>query len=180
MSLFLANPSSAYASGWNDYVTTIAPGFTIDQMNSFMVCLAGNEGLFLVCPEGQVGPIAEYAVTEDSIVTRNVGAKVVEGDPGRRQIDPNQEFFFLVRRADEAVTGPLTKVEWEEAGLPNLSSLQWIQPRNPNFGTRLLGNLLFFGFIAAVYGIPLIVLATAVFAFRRYRRGARRGKPSHS
>jgi hypothetical protein len=169
--MLLLSPALAVASGWQDYTLTIAPGFTIERMNSFQVCLAGAEELLLVCPKGEVGPIEEFAVTEDSIVTKNLGAKPAEGEPAKVQIDPAKEFFFLVRRADESITGPLTRVEWEKANLPNLSTLHWVRPSNPSFWTPLLGNLAFVGFIVSMVAIPVVLVVVIGLVF--WRRGQR-------
>ena len=126
---------AAAGCGLLDYSLPIAPGFSVERMNSFMVCLAGAEDLLLVCPSGEVGPIAEYALTEDSIGLKSFGVR----SDGASVVDPQNQFFFLVRRSDQRVTGPLTREEWEAAGLPGLSSLHWLAPRNPVF-TLLAGG----------------------------------------
>jgi hypothetical protein len=133
--LLSAAPVLAAGCGLLDYTLPIAPGFSVARMNSFQVCLEGPpEGLLLVCPEGEVGPIAEYALTDAAIVLRNFGAKPVEGPTAMGlQTDLQREFFFYVRRSDQHITGPLTREEWDATELPRLSSLSWVQPRNPIF-----------------------------------------------
>ena len=92
------------------------------------------------------------------------------------QSDPTKEFFFLVSRRDQQVTGPLTRAAWEQSSLPSLASLQWAAPHNPNFWTPLLANLFFLTF-AAVYlrwAMLLVVLVAAVVAFSLSRLRKRR------
>jgi hypothetical protein len=173
--IFLAGPAAA--SGWHDYRLEVAPGFAVERMNPFQVCLSGHEGLLLICPlddHPTFGPLVEYAVTDEFIVTRHAGSKPHERNPSMWQGDPSQEVLFLVRRADEQIRGPLERQEWEKAGLPVLSSLKWVEPRNPNFWTPLLGDLFFLGFTAVYFGWPILLLALAALSgfwlFRRRRR----------
>jgi hypothetical protein len=176
--LCFAAPASA--SGWHDYRLEIAPGFAVERMNPFQVCLSGHEALLLICPlddHPRFGPLVEYAVTDEFIITRHAGSKPHERNPSMWQGDPSQEFLFLVRRADEKITGPLGREEWAEAGLPNLSSLNWVEPRNPNFWTPFLGDLFFLAFTTVYFGWPIVLLALAaligLWLFRRSRRRAR-------
>lgn len=170
--------SAAAGAGWHDYRLEIAPGFGVERMNSFQVCLAGREGLLIVCPmmsDPAFGPLVEYAVTEDFIITRNLGARRHEENPAIWQGDPTKEFFFLVARKDQQVAGPLTREEWERDDLPDLATLDWVVPRNPRFWTPLLGDLSALGFMAVYAGWPLLAaLLIASFALvlvRRNRRG---------
>jgi hypothetical protein len=170
----------AAGAGWHDYRLEIAPGFAVERMNSFQVCLAGREGHLVICPiyeQPAFGPLVEYAVTDDFIITKNLGAQPHEKNPVMWQGDPTKEFFFVVRREDEEVTGPLTQQEWEQSGFPALSSLNWATPRNPNFWTPLLGDLLFLGFAAVYFGWPVLVLALVAslgfWLLRRNRRNKR-------
>jgi hypothetical protein len=169
----------ASAAGWHDYELEIAPGFAVVRINSLQVCLEGPERALLVCPpydRPTFGPLVGYAVTEASIITRHLGFKPHEDNPSMWEGDPAKEFFFVVRRDNQHITGPLTRLEWEEAGLPALSSIEWVEPRNPNFWRPLLGDLFFLGFAAVYFGWPLLLLAAAallaVWLIRRRRKGA--------
>jgi hypothetical protein len=175
LTVSIAVPASA--QGWLDYRLEIAPGFAVERMNSFEVCLSGREGLLLICPlddHPTFGPLVEYAVTDDFIITKNLGCKPHEGNPSMWQGDPSKEFFFLVRREDQRVTGPLTRQQWEGSALPALSSLNWTKPRNPNFWTPLVGTVFFLGFAAIYFGWPVLALAfVAVIGFWALRRKRR-------
>ena len=130
----------------------------------------------LICPLDErptFGPLVGYALANDSIFTRHLGAKPHERNPSMWQGDSSQEFFFVVQRDDQRVTGPLTLREWDNAGLPAISSIQWVKPKNPNFWTPLLGDLIFLGFIVVQFGWPVIVVLLALWAFRRIRQKAR-------
>lgn len=164
----------ASASGWNDYRLEIAPGFSVERMNSFEVCLAGREGLLLVCPDPEhpsFGPLVAYAVRDDAILTRHLGARPDARNPSLWQADPSRKLFFFVRREDENVSGPLTRESWTRAGLPALASVRWEEPRNPNVWTPLLGDLLFLALAAVHFGWPLLGVAlVASGAFWLHRR----------
>jgi len=168
--------TGAAASGWHDYELEIAPGFTVFRANAFDVCLGTTEKSLLVCPHnypGKIGPLVAYAVTEDAIITQHVGARPHEKNPEMLDADPEKEFLFIVRRADRAVSGPFTRLEWEQAGYPDLSSLNWAHPRNPNFWLPFLGTLFFLGVTAIIFGGPIAVLVIAAASLWLYLRRLR-------
>jgi hypothetical protein len=175
--LLLACSGAGCSGTWRDYRVEVAPGFAVERRSSFLVCLAGPSGRFLTCPDAQpgVGPLAEYAVTDDAIVTKHLGSQPVVGRPDLAQIDPTQEFFFRVRRSDEDVAGPYTRAAWQqEKDLPALSSLAWFRPRNPSFWVPLLGDLFMLGFFALYAGWPVIAAISSLWvAFALYRKLAR-------
>jgi hypothetical protein len=177
--LLLAHSGAGCSAAWSNYRVEVAPGFAVERRSSFLVCLAGPAGRYLTCPDSQpeVGPLVEYAVTGDAIVTKHLGSQAVVGRPELVQIDPTQEFFFHVRRSDEAVAGPYTRADWQqEEDLPALSSLAWMRPRNPSFWVPLLGDLFMLGFFALYVGWPVIAAISALWvAFALYRKLARSG-----
>lgn len=169
--------SLAFASGWNDYSLEIAPGFFVYRMNSFQICLGRPDGKLLICPEdypGLVGPLSQYAVTENLIMTRHMGVRPNESNPTVPEGDPQKEYYFAVGRADHRVTGPLTRAEWAGRALPSLSSFEWVAPKNPNFWMPLVGNLTFLVFVLVFEGWPFIIAALVVGSIWLYRRGARK------
>jgi len=178
--LILAFATPASASGWHDYSLKIAPGFSVERMNPFLVCLAGGpDDLLIVCPLDDVptfGPLVEYAVTKDAIITKHLGAKPYQANPSMWQGDPAKEFFFLVQREDQKVIGPLSREAWDASGLPGLSSLHWTEPRNPNFWTPVVGDLLFMG-LAIVYARwPALLAIIAVCALILLRLRSRQSR----
>ncbi len=166
---------SANATGWNDYHLDIAPGFSVWRMNSFEVCLGTPDG-GLLCPNDypdQVGPLVEYAVTDEAIFTRRYGVQPHLKNPAMLTGDPDKEFFFRIGRADLNKISPLTSDAWEEQGLPDLMSLKWDYPRNPNFWAPLLGTLFVLGFMLVYYGWPFLLFASIGFACWAYRKKKR-------
>jgi phosphate/sulfate permease len=168
----------SFASGWNDYSLEIAPGFWVYRMNSFEVCLGKTDGKLLICPDeypGIVGPLIEYAITNELIITRHVGVRPNESNPTMSDGDPTKEYYFATARADHRVVGPLTRAAWEQSKLPNLTSLQWVTPENPNFWVPFIGNVTFLLFALVFWGWPVIVaavlLAISVWLYRRWRKG---------
>jgi hypothetical protein len=115
-------------------------------------------------------------VTEDAIITKHQGSKPYERNSSMWQGDPTKEFFFLVSRRDQQVTGPLTRAAWEQSSLPSFASLQWATPHNPNFWAPLLGNLALLTFAAIYLRWPmfLVVVVAAVVAFSLLRLRRRR------
>jgi hypothetical protein len=172
---------SAMASGWNDYRLEIAPGFTIVRANSFDVCLLGADGTVIICPDDPptFGPLTAYSLTKNEIITRHVGAKRSKLNPTMWDSDGTREFYFRVSRADERVEGPYTRAEWKVKELPELTSLNWTEPQNPNVVTPLFGRALFLTYSLSYFLWPLAVLALGYGGFvivREIRRRPRRSK----
>jgi hypothetical protein len=77
-----------------------------------------------------------------------------------------------------ATTCRTTRAGWEQAQLPNLASIEWVKPKNPNFWTPLLGNVMVVGFMAAAFGWPVLLLGAVVLvAIRLIRRRGKRVGP---
>jgi hypothetical protein len=171
----------AHASGWHDYRLEIAPGFAVERMNSFEVCLAGPDGSLIICPDDPpvFGPIVSYAVTADSILTRHLGAKPNERNLSMWDADPTTELYFRVNRSNLRVDGPYSRAAWQQAGLQSLSSVTWTEPKNPNFWIPLLGTVYFLFMAAYVLVWPLVLLVILVvggillWVVRRRRRTSR-------
>jgi len=173
--------AAVHASGWHDYRLEIAPGFAVERMNTFEVCLSGPDASLIVCPDDPpaFGPLVSYAVTADSILTRHFGAKPDERNPSMWDADPTTELYFHVSRVDHRVDGPYSRTAWQQAGLPSLLDVAWTEPRNPNFWTPFLGNALFLLTAAYVLVWPLVLLAVLfaggvlLWVVRRRRRISR-------
>ena len=178
--VLLAPAGSVRASGWHDYELKIAPQYSVFRANSFDVSLQGPELHIGPDTYAGVGPLVGYAVTPEVIFTRHLGVRPHPQNPSMSDGDPDQELFFLVRRSDRHVTGPLTRSAWEERGdLPALSSLLWSEPRNPHVLLPLLGTIVFIAFalvIVPAYAAyaywPLTVVPVLIIVVWRRRRRA--------
>jgi hypothetical protein len=170
----------ARAAGWHDYSLEIATGFSVHRMNSFDICLGTPGGALLICPQdhpGRVGPLVDYAVTQDLILTRHLGVRPHEKNPSLPQGDPGAELFFIVLRGTHDVVGPLERDEFQGHPLHPGSGLDWIPPANPSSWRPLLGDLLFLALGSLYLGWPLLLLACGILAFWLFVR--RRSGRSH-
>jgi hypothetical protein len=147
--VFLALPSVCLASGWNDYELDIGDGYRIVKCNSLEVILTRKDGPILIMPRpnDSVGPIAGYCVTAGRIFTKNHGRTCrFQGDPGR-DIDTTTQFYFIVSKADDKVTGPLSEAEFaRHSAVVRTGTIDWKRPRNPNILLPLAGSLFFLTF----------------------------------
>ncbi len=126
-----------------------------------------------------VGPIVGYAMTPEFIFTKHAGRSSGKHPSGvtYEEVDRSREFFFLVAKKDNAVTGPLTKREFEGHPLVKKgSAISWTKPRNPNIVRPLLGSAMFL-----LVAIPILavkywwVSLPVLFVLLSLGHGAKKG-----
>lgn len=153
-------------SGWNDYALDIGGGYQIVRANSFDVSLC-NDRREVIGPWSYrgIGPLYEYSQVEGYIFTKHYGA-TTRDEPGAaagwsiRDLDRSTTHYFLLRKSDGYIDGPLTKEQFDQ----NLKSLnlvvnKWNTPRNPNILLPLIGSLWFI-----VVSIPFLVIKYPFYA----------------
>lgn len=163
LALMIFASGSIFASGWNDYEADIGSGFTIERMNSFQVCIGLTGGNLLLCPEegGKFGPVENYAFTASHLLVKTLGVMPHPKNPTMPTGDPSKEFYFLVEKQTNKVTGPLSKEEFIANKLVP-SNINWESPSNPNILLPLFGSLMFLAIYALLFGWPLILGAIIV------------------
>lgn len=181
--LLLLLSQTAFASGWNDYRLTIAPGYEIIRCNSFEIGLIDGSSSFIYIPErgGKSGPITHYIVSPSHIFLRTTGQKFRNKFAGDTFVyaDPSIEYFFIVDLSDNSLRGPLTAGEFSAD--PNGGALRtpnWIVPKNPHPERAYAGQLLFLGFAVMFFGVPILFLVLLIFVlYRLVRRTIRPSTP---
>lgn len=79
-----------------------------------------------------VGPMLQFAVTDTHIFTRHSAWKANNGAPNEPwQIDESREYFFIVRKLDDGVEGPLNNADFAEHPATQIDGLEWKTPRAP-------------------------------------------------
>ncbi|WP_153559504.1 hypothetical protein, partial [Roseimaritima sediminicola] len=169
----------AGASGWNDYQLTIDPGYKICRANSLDVCLGHSDGQLIYVPSdyAQTGPINAYNVTPTHIFLHTHGRtprNLFEGDTFEN-VDPSQQFFFVLDKSDDRLTGPFTIAEFQkQPGVPAEENLQWTEPRNPNAASAAIVGWIFLSAALLMIGWPIFLIVgvagLAVFVVRAQRR----------
>jgi hypothetical protein len=186
--LFAAISSVCLASGWHDYSLDIGDGYSIVRCNSLQIIVANAHGQILIGPDcdhydDPVGPVVEYATTERFVFTRNLGKRarnLFVGDTFQ-DVDPTQEFFFILAKGTDAVTGSLTRQEFSSRPeVTAASPIGWCTPRNPNFWLPLGGDLLFLAYSIPILSVmyfwvtvPLVAAVILLIAHIRRRRKQR-------
>lgn len=173
LSIALFYASDCFAIGWSDFELDIGDGYTICKCNSLDVILSKNNQVILEPYDfDNLSPIKEYFVTKEFVFTKNLGRKprnFFEGDLFQ-DIDISREFYFIVLKATNEITGPLSKSEFTNHSIVKANgSIKWKRPRNPNFFLPLLGALIVLCLLLIHYfwiTIPLLVLML-VLIFKR-------------
>ena len=172
--------------GYGDYKLDIGDGYSVVRCNGMDVNICETDGyIVILSPRDyeKVGPLNQYIITPDYILTRNLGRKprnLHKGDTFE-DVDPSQEYFFSILKNTGEVQGPFNQEEFSQ--LPeviNLGKLDWKDPENPNpwwvYGFFIKGLIVFL-LVAAIdsywISIPLIV---GVFLLVRYNRKKRKEK----
>ena len=191
--IILLTATNAHATGWLDYKLDIGDGYTIWRNNSIDINVANSEDRILIGfndNNNPVGPVVAYAATDQFIFTRNLGKKqrnLFEGDTFQN-VDPEQEYFFILTKKTDSVVGPLTNEKFNSrAEIKASSPIIWEIPQNPNFWLPLFGTLMFllvslpilamkFSWITIPVSISIVFL---VWHFRRKRRLNASTGPTH-
>ena len=168
----------ALASGWNDYELPISPQHSIVRANSLDVMLCRGSSVILAPTDyPDVGPIVDYAVGNAHIFTRHIGRtprNLFAGDTFE-ELDTSQEFFFVVDRNSDSVSGPFSAVQFQaNPNVAQAAPIQWQEPSNPNIARPILGSLMFLAFSAIFLGWPLLIVALAIMVFVYVARSRRR------
>jgi hypothetical protein len=120
----------------------------------------------------------QFAVTDAHVFTRHSAWKPNRDAPnGPWQIDESREYFFIVRKIDDGVEGPLNSADFAKHPATQISELGWKTPRTP-------GDSPWDGIIAglvmclAAFGLfgpfgflipPLLTVLIAIILFRVVR-----------
>ena len=163
----LLSASLSFATGWNDYTLDIGNGYNVFRANSMDVCIGKADGSLILYPRNhdKVGPVVRYINTPNYILTKNLGRKsrsLFEGDTFQN-VDPSQEHFFVIAKANDEVHGPFSAEEFSKRPeVANLGRLDWQIPKNPNFWAPLLGNLMFLAFSIPILAIKFFWITVPV------------------
>ena len=177
LALFLIS-DTVNASGWNDYSLDIGDGYMVFRANSMDVCIGQAGGSIILYPQdyAEVGPVVAYEVKNEYILTKNAGRvprNLFEGDTSEN-VDYGKEWYFVIPKATDEPLGPYAKADFldvlKEKGIQNVD---WVEPKNPNFWTPLLGGLFFLVVAIPILtikyfyiSIPLVICV--VWAIRRF------------
>jgi uncharacterized membrane protein len=174
--------SACFASGWNDFTLDIGDGYNVFRANSMDVCIGKANGSLILYPRDHdnVGPVIRYITTPEHILTKNLGKKprnLFEGD-SFQEVDHSKEFFFIISKGTDELHGPFSEDEFaKRPEVLNLGSLDWKIPKNPNFWTPLLGNLMFLAFAIFILAIkffwitiPVIIGLIVLIRYMRKKR----------
>ncbi len=160
---------SAHATGWNDYSLDIGDGYMIFRANSMEVCIGQTGGSLILYPQdfAEVGPVVAYDMKSEFILTKNAGRvlrDLFEGDTFEN-VDYGKEWYFLIPKTTNEPLGPFTKTAFLDAikgkGIQNI---EWVEPRNPNFWTPLLGNLMFIAIAIPILAIKFFYISISLIA----------------
>ena len=162
---------SIHASGWNDYSLDIGDGYAIFRSNSRDVSIGRTSGSLIRYPQmrAEVGPVVAYAMMDEFILTKNAGRAPrnhFESDTFEKA-DYGKEWYFLIPKATDKPLGPYTKTAFFDVlGERGIQNVEWLEPKNPNFWSPLLGNLMFMAIVILIpaikffyISIPLLILA---------------------
>lgn len=134
-------------SGWNDYKLDIGDGYSILRANSFEVVLMHNMNIIISNYEYRdIGPITHYYKNDESIFLKTAGWEYrnrYKGD-SFKNIDQTITYYFIVNIETKQVDGPLDISDFKEnIAVNKAGKIEWMKPKNPNFWTPLIGNMLF-------------------------------------
>jgi hypothetical protein len=187
--LILLSASVCLASGWNDFTLDIGDGYNVFRANSLDVCIGRADGSLILSPRDhdKVGPIVNYISTPDYILTKNLGRtprKLFEGDTFQ-EVDPSHVYFFVIVKANDEVRGPFSTDEFSQRPeVASLGQLDWQIPKNPNFWTPLLGNLMFLAFAIPILAIKFfwitipLIIAMALLIRHVIKKRRAKAQPS--
>jgi hypothetical protein len=138
---------AAGASGWLDYELDIGDGYCVFRANSLDISICREDGGIILHPlDYGVGPVAEYAMAQNYLFTRNLGAKR-EGSSTHDDhyaVVPEQSHYFIIVKQGDRVIGPLSETEFRKRPeLTEAGDWRWHRPKNPNFWLPLIGTLFF-------------------------------------
>lgn len=155
---------AADAHAFGDYVLEIDPHYRIVRANSLDVSLVRADSASLIYTPRDfpsAGPIVGYEVTPTHILLRTVGRKprqLFAGDTFE-DVDDSQEFYFLVDKADDRLTGPLTNTDFfNQAIVRQHGSPQWIAPTHPRPEELRELQWLVLGYGVVLFGGPVLLL----------------------
>lgn len=179
--ILLCCTAPALASGWNDYLLPISEDHAICRANSLDVMLCRDHSIILSPTDyPEVGPIVEYCVGTSHIFTRNIGRIPRNDFPGDiyEELDYSREFFFVVDRNTDEVSGPFTAAQFQaDPNVIHAVPIQWKSPSNPNIVVPLLGMLMFLAYAAVILGSPLLIfLPVVIIVIYNVRRRKRERK----
>jgi uncharacterized membrane protein len=161
---------SVHAAGWNDYSLDIGDGYMVFRANSMDVSIGQTGGSLILYPQDYagVGPVIAYDMKDNFILTKNAGSvprNLFEGDTFEN-IDQGREWYFVIPKATNEPLGPYTKEAFMNVlREKTIQNVDWVEPRNPNFWTPVLGSLIFIAIAIPILAIkffyvsiPLITL----------------------
>ena len=160
---------SAHAAGWNDYSLDIGDGYMVFRANSMDVCIGQTDGILILYPQdfAEVGPVVAYDMRSDFILTKNAGRvpRNLFADDTFENVDYGKEWYFLIPKATNKPLGPYTESAFleilEEKGIQNI---EWVNPRNPNFWTSLLGSLMFIAIAIPILALKFFYISIPLIA----------------
>ena len=140
--IILLMSSCCYATGWNDFILDIGDGYYIFATNGTSL---GREGRSHIIPSDihdDVGGIVSYSNEEEFIFTKNRGRNVTK------------EFYFIVSKKDDGVTGPLSTTEFfDHPNVLSVGAIDWKPLKNPNPRRAKEGQLMF-----CLLSIPILAI----------------------
>lgn len=179
--LLLFFPLVGNSSGWNDYSLDLGEGFRIIRANSFDKGLDGPNQIHIFHRNyPKIGPLVGYYKDPNYIFVKTIGWKyrnLFEGDTFKEG-DPSKEYYFIVNILDSSINGPLIGQQFNiEANNIGFSSIDWMDSKNPNFWTPLIGTLMFLAISLPIlyvkywfYTLPIsAVLIFLISAWNRKR-----------
>ena len=174
-----------HAVGWNDFTLDIGDGYNVFRANSMDVCIGKADRSLILYPRDhdKVGPVVRYITTPDYILTKNFGRiprNLFEGDTFQN-VDPSQEYFFVIAKANDEVLGPFLEDEFmKRPEVTSLGDLDWLIPKNPNFWLPLFGSLMFLVIAIPILAIKFfwitVLMIVAVLLLIRHIRKKRKEK----
>lgn len=185
----LLSASVCLASGWNDFTLDIGDGYNVFCANSIDVCIGRADGRLILYPRDhdKVGPVVNYISTPDYILTKNLGRtprNLFEGDTFQ-EVDPSHVHFFVIVKANDEARGPFSADEFsQQPEVASLGQLDWQIPKNPNFWTPLLGNLMFLAFAIPILAIKFfwitipLIIAMALLIRHVIKKRRAKAQPS--
>ena len=170
-------------SGWNDYNLDIGDGYSIFRANTFEVVLAHNIEIIVSNHKySEIGPITHYYKNGESIFLKTAGWEFRNRFKGAsfKNIDRTKDYYFIVNIESKKIKGPFKLPEFNQnIEVKMATDFKWIEPKNPNFWTPLLGNIYFILLSILILpikvwyiSIPIIIVVCwiAYWRFKQKRR----------
>ena len=178
--VLLIATSSCFAAG--DYQRDIGDGYKIYRNNSFDIGISKYGGNILTGTDLHklIGPLQEYAVTDDYIFAWHHGRNDWD-------IDETKEYCYVVEKATVRVIGPISRKAFDRR--PEViaaSPIKWKIPTHPHLWLLLLESLLVLGFIFCYmaishYWISIPLMAGLIlliwFIYSRWPNKVRQKEP---